>query len=206
VRAAADRLVTRVAIATILLSGLVLALPAADSGASIPNDQVTIGVSGSVTSMSSSPAFFPAFAASTHDYAIYCKSGVNVVSFTFGGVTPSTATVSLGENQAATVEATDGQSYWIRCLPHDFPVLDITGSASADPGYYLTGNLTGATNGSSSTYAMVLDSNGTPVWYQKAPGGAVNVEALPNDTIAWIQPVQPGHPDHRDAEGCSRTD
>ncbi len=191
-RVAVGRLLVRVGIATAVLSGWVLSLSAVGSEASTPNDEVAISVSGSITSMSSSPAFFPAFSPSTHDYAIYCKSGVNVASFAFGGVTPSTATVSLGENQAATVEASDGQSYWIRCLPHDFPVLKVTGSASADPGWYLTGNLTGATNGSSSTYAMVLDSNGTPVWYQKAPGGAVDVEALPDDTIAWMPLNGPG--------------
>ena len=35
---------------------------------------------------------------------------------------------------------------------------------------------------------MVLDGNGVPVWYQKLPAGAagaINVEPLSNDTIAW---------------------
>jgi hypothetical protein len=142
--------------------------------------------------MSSNPSFSPAFSPSTTDYAIHCQSGVNVVTLHLGGVTPATAKVSLGENQAADVETSSGRKYWIRCLPHDFPVLKVTGSASAVPGWYLTGNITGAANGSSSTYAMVLDSNATPVWYQKAPGGAQNVEALPNHTIAWMALNGPG--------------
>ena len=53
------------------------------------------------------------------------------------------------------------------------------------PGYYYTGNIS-STNGA--YYAMVLDGNGVPVWYQKLPAGAtsaINVEPLPNDTIAW---------------------
>ena len=53
------------------------------------------------------------------------------------------------------------------------------------PGYYFTGNISSA-NGT--FYAMALDGNGVPVWYQQVAahsGGAVNVELLPNDTIAW---------------------
>ena len=118
--------------------------------------------------------------------------GANVISFRFGGVTPPTANVSLVENQAAVVQAANDEYYWIRCLPHDFPKLQISGSASGDPGWYLTGNMTQATNGGSNTYTMVLDSNGTPVWYRAAPGGAINVEALPDDTIAWMGPPGAG--------------
>ena len=177
--------------AVILVSGLFSALTTKGAQATVPDDQVTVAVSGSLSSMTSSPSFLPVFSPATHDYALYCRSGVNIISLSFADVTPAVASVSLGENQAAVVQASNGP-YWIRCLPHDFPVLQITGSASSAPGWYLTGNLTGATNGSSNTYAMVLDSNGTPVWYQKAPGGAINVEALANDTIAWMPLNGPG--------------
>jgi hypothetical protein len=174
-----------------VVTGLVFAVSAAPARATIPNDQVIVTVTGALSGMTSSPSFSPAFSPSVHDYAIYCQSGVNVISFTFGGVTPGSATVSLGENQAAMIEA-GYQSYWIRCLPHDFPRLQITGSASAVPGWYLTGNVSAATSGTSGLYAMVLDSNGTPVWYQKTSAAAVNVEALPDDTIAWMPFSGPG--------------
>jgi Arylsulfotransferase (ASST)/Repeat of unknown function (DUF346) len=186
------RLLIAASMTASVLAAIVLAPRTNLAAASVPNDQVTVSVSGSLTSMSSNPAFFPAFTPSTTDYAIHCESGVNIVTLQFGGVTPAIAKVSLGENQAADIETSSGQTYWIRCLPHDFPVFKITGSASAVPGWYLTGNISGATNGSSSTYAMVLDSNGTPVWYQKAPGGANNVEAVSNDTIAWMPSNGPG--------------
>ncbi len=186
------RLLTAASMTATVLAAIVLAPKPNLATASVPNDQVTVRVSGSLTSMSSNPAFSPTFSPTTTDYAIYCQSGVNVVTLDLGGVRPATAKVSLGENQAANLETSSGQKYWIRCLPHDFPVLKITGSATAVPGWYMTGNISGATNGSSSTYAMVLDSNGTPVWYQKAPGGANNVQALPNDTIAWMASNGPG--------------
>src|SRR5205823_8990606 len=53
------------------------------------------------------------------------------------------------------------------------------------PGWYLTGNLGG--NPVSGTYAMVLDNNGTPVWYRKPVGhNAVNVTSLGDGKIAWL--------------------
>jgi hypothetical protein len=46
---------------------------------------------------------------------------------------------------------------------------------------------------SSNNYAMVLDANGTPVWYQLATGGAINVELVPGThKIAWAPSLGPG--------------
>jgi hypothetical protein len=39
---------------------------------------------------------------------------------------------------------------------------------------------------------MILNSNGTPVWYQGAPGAAINVELTGNNTIAWAPSLGPG--------------
>ncbi|MFI5282102.1 MAG: aryl-sulfate sulfotransferase [Candidatus Dormibacterales bacterium] len=48
----------------------------------------------------------------------------------------------------------------------------------------MTGNNVPA--GGSSAYAMVLDNNGTPVWYQKSADlGALDVTLLSDGTIAW---------------------
>lgn len=172
-----------------LVVALFLPVAAPSVEAAVPNDQVAVAVTGSITSMTSNPLFRPAFSPAIHDYAINCQPGVNVITFAFAGVTPASAEVSLGENQAAVVNASNGP-FWVRCLPHDFPAMTVTGSASAVPGWYLTGNaLASAGTG---TYAVVLDQNGTPVWYQKAPGGAVNVEALPGNKIAWMALNGPG--------------
>lgn len=96
--------------------------------------------------------------------------------------------------QASGAEHTDDEKadesrgrteYWIRCLPHDFPALSVTRPGNPPPGWYLTGNVTAALG--SSTYAMVLDNNGTPVWFRKTSGiGAIDVTPLPSNTIAWI--------------------
>ena len=89
-------------------------------------------------------------------------------------------------------EARGRTEYWIRCLPHDFPSLQVEGSGHPPAGWYLTGNLNQAAG--SGTYAMVLDNHGTPVWYRQPAGhGAQNVtlisessgRGLPNPALAW---------------------
>ena len=172
------------------------------SGASLSD--VTVGAPLSLT-----PAFSPLIT----DYALRCGAGTNRVTFGFTGsggpitvgtnqqasvVSGNDVNVSLNlvPNQAAVIYAPNpadaglGQTeYWVRCLPPDFPALQVNAAGPSSPGwtpgYYFTGNIT---SGDSAYYAMVLDGNGTPVWYQKLPaanGGAVNVEPLGGDTIAW---------------------
>jgi len=181
--------------------------------ADVPADQVGIPVAGSALSgLTTVPySLAPAFSPSIHDYVVRCQPGVNPITLNLtaapGGSVQvgyqngptATVSVSLAESQAAVVQATDPANprgpqvqYWIRCLPHDFPQLTVSKPGAPAPGWYLTGNISPAKDGSSNTYAMILDENGTPVWYQPAPGGAVNVELLPNNTIAWAPSLGPG--------------
>ena len=186
--------------------------------ATTPNDQLAINVTGTLASnngIAMSPlTLTPAFNTATTDYVLSCQSGVNVQQITLsaasgsltvsyqgsggGTVTQSgssvTVEVALGENQAVelvTTQAGTAGSYSARCLPHDFPRLSTTkgpGTASM-PGWYLTSNITSSTTGpSTSTYAMVEDQNGTPVWYQRFPQGPIDVTLLNNtSTLAWAE-------------------
>jgi hypothetical protein len=143
-------------------------------------------------------ALSPAFSPGIHDYTIRCTPGVNRFRVYFrssGGeaqlVAPKTTppqaadrvTVELLENQAAVVQSTvTGRTsqYWIRCLPHDFPPITTVRDAMPTPGYYLTG-VAIAPDGIGA-YVMVLDTNGTPVWYRDAgqPGGVDLKQYSPN--------------------------
>jgi hypothetical protein len=161
-----------------------------------------------LASLSVSPGGFkPAFARSTFDYVVACAAGTNTLTFDMaavpGGsvrlVAPTTtsrspsqsATVQVAENQAVVVEAVDATGgaarYWIRCLPHDFPPITVTPHPEAGtptPGWYMTSNFRLSTTPS---YAMVLDTNGTPVWYRHAwRGHAVDVKMLGKDVIAYM--------------------
>jgi arylsulfotransferase ASST len=151
--------------------------------------------------------FTPAFSPTTYDYAAPCKAGPNAATITATaapGVTvslvrPATAPIapSIGveliENDLAVVEATstDGSKadYYLRCLPHDFPTLVPLRHASTTPGWYLLGNT--ILGQGDAGYAMVLDNNGTPIWYRSTSIGAGYVTAVNQDTIAWMA-VQPG--------------
>ena len=165
----------------------------ANAHQAVPLGPVTLRVEGAQLGdvTTSGLRLTPSFTASTTDYVLRCHPGMNTIGITLtgasGGVvrvgsqsgTQVSSSVTLEENQALVLEVTDTSgeattSYWIRCLPSDFPALTVTKPGSPPPGWYLTGNL-GTADGSS-TYAMILDSNGTPVWYQKTAGqGAINV-------------------------------
>jgi len=146
----------------------------------------------------------PDFSPSIYDYAVACSAGTNaltldITAITGGAVslnapvatawTPSaTVPVSLDENQAAVVLARDPtgftQQYWIRCLPHDFPLVaprTYPAAGSPTPGWYFIGNVFVAT--SSGPSAMIVDANGTPLWYHRTASAPTIVEPLPNSTV-----------------------
>jgi hypothetical protein len=100
-------------------------------------------------------------------------------------------TVTLAENQAAVVVASGGGAtnvlYWVRCLPHDFPKLFVDrhpGNGAPTPGWYLAANVLVAPGESS--YAMILDTNGTPVWYEKGAAPISNVTPVATNTLAFM--------------------
>lgn len=160
----------------------------------------------SLSSLTVQPlALTPAFSPGIFDYAVRCRQGLNSLQLTLTGSgtitvgfqsgSTLTLSVALAENQAAVVTAPDPlspaatDSYWIRCLPHDFPALSIT-DHGAPPGLYYTATLGGADG--SSPYAMVLDEHGTPVWYQQTPALAIDVQPLSGDVISWTPLTGPG--------------
>lgn len=201
-RAKPGRPIAVTVVLALLVTGLVLGLSAvraqaapAPRATTAQNGPIPIAVKGSLGGMTTSPfTISPAFAAATTDYAIWCTgAGANSVTLTLvaasGTLTEGTQTgsritvpVSVQPNQAIVVdmngEATS-DGYWIRCLPPDFPTLSVSKPGNPAPGYYLTGTIFGG------LYAMVLNQNGTPVWYQQAPNGAINTTYEGNQTLAW---------------------
>jgi hypothetical protein len=177
-----------------------------------PAKLVTVS-GGGLSDITTVPALTPAFAASVSDYVMSCKSSSdNIVDLTLvaasgtisaGGESGATVSlqVQLDASQAVVVAAPDTAQpgatadYWIRCLPPDFPSLQSVVNQSEPPpgGWITTGNLT-SISGKSAAYAMVLDSRGTPVWWQRAAtSGVVDVQTLPYSagTVAW-QPFGSG--------------
>jgi hypothetical protein len=173
-------------------------------------DPITIQVDGGPLAAiaTSDPSLTPAYSPSTTDYILRCRSGGEPIELTLTAVPGATLrvgshsgsevriTVYLVENQALVVDAPDPSgtgriSYWIRCLPADFPVIQVRTFRDPPPGWYLTGNV--AANGGAGTYAMILDRNATPVWYQKtADQGALDVTPLARNVLAWSSVPGPG--------------
>lgn len=162
-----------------------------------------------LTSLAISPASVtPAFSPSTYDYALPCAAGgstltVNAAAAPGGtvalGAPTSTspqaslsASVAVPEGGAIVLDATDaaGRStqYWVRCLPRDFPLVTARRPSAArpTPGWYMAGSFS-VTQSTPASFAMILDANGTPVWYRRAdPGRALDVKPLgPNRLAVW---------------------
>ena len=137
---------------------------------------VAVGGDSGVLDIDVSPVpLTPSFSSAIHDYYVRCGSGQNAltVTVTDGGGSQSIS-IDIVEDQEIDVR----QQYWIRCLPHDFPVITVTahpGAGAPTAGYYLVNN---------GIYAVALDTNGTPVWYARGTDMG-DVEAFAPDTISF---------------------
>jgi hypothetical protein len=148
----------------------------------------------------------PPFAPQTHDYYVRCAAGANPLTVkmtassgaksslrqpTTSPSQPSqTLSLIVKENQAIVAAATNEtatREYWVRCLPHDFPEIQMTTHVAAGtltPGYYLVGNY--APIPGTGCYAIVLDGNAVPVWYFLAQHGYLNdVDHLVSGSISF---------------------
>jgi hypothetical protein len=167
-----------------------------------------------VTSTASPPLeLIPAFSPTVYDYYVRCAAGANAFSvsmtaspganseltspITSPALPKQTLPVTVNEGKAIVAVATLGTAateYWVRCLPSDFPVLQWTPHPKAGtptPGYYLIGSFKPPTG--ESGYAMVLDSNGVPVWYylQTGGAGAFNVDTVVDGAVSFIPSPSP---------------
>jgi len=103
--------------------------------------------------------------------------------------------VELAEDQAAVLRV-DGappvDEYWIRCLPHDFPTILVTENADAGAlgeGYFLFG--TAVEPPGDGSFAMVLDTHGTPVWYLRAAQTVFNLDLVAPNVISFMVNTAP---------------
>ncbi len=115
---------------------------------------------------------------------------------------PQTIPLTVLNDEAIVVGATVGATtdeYWVRCIPDDFPEMQWTthaGGAPRPPGYYLWGtmSLPGGPRGvlaQEAAYAIVLDSNGVPVWYKfDNTYAAYDVETLIPGAVSFAGPWQ----------------
>ncbi len=156
-----------------------------------------------------------------HDYAVQCAAGTNslparvvpapgvaaqvasrnpegvVDTGGTGGYGPAERTVALAEDDALVITLTPASGpadeYWFRCLPHDFPTLDVTITNPPAPGYYLldSGVPISATP-TASPFAIILDEHGVPVWYRHVNPAVIDVHRDSDGNMVWGQFSAPG--------------
>jgi hypothetical protein len=178
---------------------------ASDRGPALIELVVTAGASADA---SAPLALVPPFSPSIHDYYVRCPSPTNTLTVSMTASPGAESSLEqptkssampkqtipgliVRENQAVVAAATNGSStaaYWVRCLPPDFPAIQIVTHQEAGtppPGYYVVGDFVAP--GPAGGYAMVLDGNGVPVWYHLEPqGGVCDVDSIVDGGVSYV--------------------
>ena len=135
---------------------------------------------------------WPPFNPAATDYVVECGAGAGTANVTMnldvlpfttaslsvaGGPTTAMGTGSVTfplQTDQPLVVSTNRQGvvrdYHFRCVPLDFPRLEVVRPGNPTPGWYLTtsgfASLNPALNG---PFLMILDTYGAPVWYKRTP-------------------------------------
>lgn len=142
--------------------------------------------------LTSTPALYPAFSPSIHDYVVRChdETPVRFTTWAAAGTTPfvdgkagRTATVSLVPGAAATIEgrnSSGANAYYVRCLPSDFPSWTATGAGSSWVWYVTTPSV--SLGKTTAHYIAIFDGNGVPVWWYRTVRVPMDAKILPGPT------------------------
>jgi hypothetical protein len=152
--------------------------------------------------VTSSPALFPAFTAGIADYVVRCPDNgpTQVQVATSGDVRVSVdggpdrkgrfgTAVPLKSGQAFTIRVKGSRfagSYYVRCLPSDFPQWTVNRPGNPQAQYYMmapTFQLGGFTT--FGHYVVLFDNRGVPVWWYKDDGNPADVKLLSNGHFIW---------------------
>ena len=158
---------------------------------------------------------WPPFDPAATDYVVECAAGVGTANVTMTiDLLPFTeATVKVGGGPATPVGtgtttvvmrtddllllSTDrpgvGKDYHFRCVPSDFPRLDVTRPGNPTPGWYLTTSGFVSPNlDRNGPFLMILDHYGAPVWYKRTPAGSkIDFKKLSADRLAFTPSLGP---------------
>jgi Arylsulfotransferase (ASST) len=172
--------------ASVVVIGLVCALAAAPLATSTP-----ASAAGDQFAFATTPALSPAFSVRTTDYVVRCAghptthvvtTGASVVGGRrFAGRADVQARLVPGQSLQITGA---GHSYFVRCVPADFPK------------YSATVNGTPQTNGLLVTpaaslsvpaghYVVAFDARGVAVWWYRDPKAPADAKFFGSSTIGW---------------------
>jgi hypothetical protein len=149
-----------------------------------------------LASLSVSPALYPAYAPTIHDYVVRCRVGVPVrvtvvpasgATSLIDGTARRSASISLAAGQAFSVEEQVGgatSAYHVRCLPPDFPTWTDTRIGATHNWYVVTPSL--SFDKHVAHYVVIFDGHGVPVWWYRTPRREpMDAKVLPGGLVAY---------------------
>ncbi len=125
---------------------------------------------------------WPPFSPAATDYGVECgadgEAAIDIepvasVTTRVNGlvVSPGTDTLGAEVDELVTVDLRRGSDrtvYQFRCLPIDFPRLDVVRTGPTAPGWYLTTLWGPSPNPPGlASFSVILDGNGAPIWYKR---------------------------------------
>ena len=93
--------------------------------------------------------------------------------------------ITLTDDGLVTIELTRGSetvTYFVRCLPPDFPIPNVEVADGATPGWYLTD--LSSTNPDLGNFLAIFDERGVPVWYLRLDRNLIDARLLSTGDIA----------------------
>ena len=172
---------------------------------------------GAAVTVTTEPTLYPAFDEAVTDYVTRCTAGMPVgvsvsaidgTTLDVDGQGPRSGTytthVAIVPGQAFRMVATTGsagQTYYVRCLPADFPAWTFQRSGRPQAQWYAIAPATRTDfsafpPGVSPNYVALFDTNGVPVWWMKASPGPIDFSVLRNGNVAWSRNDATGDEEH----------
>ncbi len=144
------------------------------------------------------PSLFPAFRPHIHDYVVSCNGGpVTVAGHTSGGWEAAIGNapfrsgefserVPLRTGRAFTIAVREVgspelYSYYVRCLPNDFPEYTFSRYGPVSPDFF---SVDRAFTSDGMRFSIIFDDHGVPIWWDRTPSWGTRV--LANGKILWF--------------------
>lgn len=143
---------------------------------------------------------WPPYTADGSDYAVRCPDVTRLelellpgTSATVNGVPVASGSIRLGSSDGSLASVRLSRSgtsttHWFRCVPDDFPHLEVERSGATTPGWYLTMLYT---PGGAHSYATIMDGRGAPVWYQATDPSSIEFHRRADGLFVGVAQIGP---------------
>jgi hypothetical protein len=146
---------------------------------------------------------FPDYSPDGTDYAVVCDAGPTQLTISVDPLPNVSLTVNGAPHGAGDVELTvpaeglttvelrtgiDSDTHHFRCVPPDFPVLDVTRTGDTAPGWYFTTLSQGIPL---APFLVILDERGAPVWFKRADQDTLDFKRLSDGRFAYTTALGP---------------